>query len=126
MSDKIIIDGKEYDVAIIEMKRKADILDRYAHRSEDGVLHREVIGTYYNYSLKLYTNNLDLYEELFWVLSEPVASHTVELPTDHVSYEAYFSSVQDEVVRLERNGVKYKGLQCNLTAMRPRRIATNG
>ena len=69
MSDLIKIDGIEYNVSLAEVKRKADILDRYAERSEDGVLHREVIGTFYNYTLKIFTNDKQVYETLFEVLS---------------------------------------------------------
>ena len=36
------IDGIEYQVGIVGMKRKGDILDLTATRTEDGVLHREV------------------------------------------------------------------------------------
>ena len=51
-SKYIQIDGQEYKVPLISpMDRKGDILDLTANRTEDGVLHREVIGTYYNYTL---------------------------------------------------------------------------
>lgn len=125
MSKKIIIDGKEYDVAIVAMKRRADILDKSANRSEDGVLHREVIGTFYNYELRLYCRpqDMDTYNELWWVLSAPVASHVVELPHDHYSFDGYFSSIEDLVQRITDDGAIYKGLSCKLTAMRPRRTA---
>jgi len=124
MSEFIIIDGTTYRVPIIELKRKADILDKYAYRSEDGNLHREVIGTYHNFTLKIgVVNDPVLYNTLFDVLSAPVDSHTVELPHDHVSFKGYFSSIQDEVVRIMPDGTKYKGLSCNLTAMMPRRRA---
>lgn len=119
----IVIDGKEYDVAITSLKRKADILDKTANRTEDGVLHREVIGTYYNYTLEIgIVNDTDLYEELFWVLSAPQASHMVAMPNDGVTFEGYFSSIEDEVSRLLPDGkTLYKGLKCRFTATRPRR-----
>lgn len=124
MAKYIKIDGKVYKVAIVELKRKADILDKSAYRSEDGELHREVIGTYHNYTLKIGTvNNEELYNELFDVLSAPVASHLVEFPHDHYSYRAYFSSVQDEITLVTDTGFKARGLSCNCTAMKPRRRA---
>lgn len=121
---KIIIDDVEYDVAITSLKRKADILDKSAYRSEDGELHREVIGTYYNYTLAIGVYNNDaLYNRLFEVLSEPVAYHKVILPHDNVEFNGYFSSIQDEVVRLTTDGAKFKGLTCNLIAKSPRKRA---
>ena len=127
MSNYIVIDGIEYPVGITELQRKADILDKYAHRDENGVLHREPIGTYHNYSLKIYVRptEYDLYNRLFDVLSEPVASHMVELPHDHIRFEGYFSSVQDSIKRINPDGtVRYTGLQCNLIAIKPRRTAS--
>ena len=113
-----------YRVAIVSLKRKADILDKYAERSEDGILHREVIGTYHNFTLNIgVVNDLNLYNTLFEVLSAPVASHMVELPHDHVQFEGYFSSIQDEIDRVSDNGTRYKGLSCNLIAVQPRRRA---
>lgn len=122
MSKLILIDGTEYRVALVKLKRKADILDKSAHRDEYGILHREVIGTYYNYELQIGTvNNPALYEQLFEVLSAPVPSHIVELPNDHVAFEGYFSSIADEVLRVTDEGTIYKGLSCRLTATRPRK-----
>lgn len=123
MSKYIIIDGTEYAVAVTKLQRKADILDKTANRTEDGDLHREVIGTYYNYSLEIGTeNDLDLYNRLFDVLSAPVAFHTVELPHDHIAFQGYFGSVQDEIDIIYQDGsVRYKSLTCNLVSRLPRR-----
>lgn len=124
MSKLLIIDGVEYDVPIIELVRKADILDRYAERTEDGVLHREVIGTYHNYTLKIgVVSNPVLYNTLFSVLSTPVASHIVELPHDHIAFEGYFASVQDKIKYLTDDGAVYSELSCNLIATNPTRRA---
>lgn len=127
MSKYIIIDGIEYAVPIIKLQRKGDILDRVANRTEDGDLHREVIGTYYNYSLEIgRVRDLVLYEMLWNVLTEPVAFHTIELPHDHISFQGYFGSVQDEIVKVDDDtgDVIYKSLTCNLVARLPRRRPT--
>lgn len=125
MSNYIIIDRVEYPIAITQLQRKADILDKTANRTEDGDLHREVIGTFYNYSLKIYQNDPIIYEMLWDVLTKPVPFHLVELPHDHIQFEAYFSSVQDEITYIQKDGefVKYKGLSCNCISKRPRRMA---
>ena len=44
----IIVDGTYFDLPMVSLKRSADFLDKYAERTEDGVLHRELIGVYYN------------------------------------------------------------------------------
>lgn len=123
MAKTIVIDGKSYAVRITELKRTADILDKYAERDETGELHREVIGTFYNYQLKIGVKmgERDLYNELFDVLSAPVESHRVELPHDHVEFEGYFSSISDNIKLVDDDGFDANGLSCKLTAMRPRR-----
>ena len=88
------------------------------------MLHREVIGTYYNYTLKIHCTDMQVYNTLFEVLSDPVPSHLVELPHDHTSFEGYFSSIADEIQRIDVDGETiYKGLTCRLTAMKPRKVA---
>lgn len=123
MAKTIVIDGKSYAVRITELKRTADILDKYAERDETGELHREVIGTFYNYQLKIGVKmgERDLYNELFDVLSAPVESHRVELPHDHVEFEGYFSSIADNIKLVDDDGFDANGLSCKLTAMKPRR-----
>lgn len=126
MSDSkyIKIDDTEYKVPIVELQRKGDILDLTANRTEDGVLHREVIGTYYNYTLTIgVVNDPDLYNTLWDVLTAPVASHYIELPHDHVRFEGYFGSCKDNIQLITDDGYKAKGLSCNLVATRPARNA---
>lgn len=121
-SKYIIIDGVEYRVPIVELQRKGDILDLTATRTEDGTLHREVIGTYYNYTLNIgVINDYDLYNTLWNVLTAPVASHQIELPHDHIQFEGYFSSCKDNITMLTDEGYRARGLSCNLTATLPSR-----
>ena len=125
MTDKLVIDGVEYDVPVLELQRNADILDKTANRSEDGVLHREVIGTYHNFTLKIdKVRDMELYNRLFDVLSAPVASHQIEMPNDHITFEGYISSVKDQVKQVYPDKpAKYGSLTCKFTAMAPRRRA---
>lgn len=126
-SKYITIDGTEYPVAITSMKRTGDILDLTANRTEDGVLHREVIGTYYNYSLEILApTDPELYEDLWWVLTAPVASHSVKLPYQPSAFTGYFSSCSDEVKIVQSDGTFVgKGISCKLTATRPSRTASS-
>lgn len=137
MGKYLIIDQLEYPVAITEMNRSGDILDLTANRTEDGVLHREVIGTYYNYTLTLAVPNTipnadEVYERLWWVLTEPVASHMVQLPYQPEPFEGYFGSCKDTILYVKGEdptnqsyGATYqaKGLSCTLVATRPSRTA---
>ena len=125
MSRYLIVDGVEYRVGILKMKRKGDILDKTANRTEDGDLHREVIGTYYNFSLEIRPgNDTELYDRLFWVLTEPVAYHMVQLPGQAEPIKMYFGSVQDEVKYIDEDETTYyKDLTCNVVCKLPSRYA---
>ena len=132
-SKYLTIDNVVYPVSITDLKRTGDVLDLEATRTADGVLHREVIGTYYNYSLTIVVHNNDeLYEQLWWVLTAPVASHQVQLPYQPEPIEGYFSGCSDNIVYVKGSsltnqsyGADYeaKGLTCTFTATRPARVA---
>ena len=79
----IIIDGIEYNIAIVSLEGQADMLDKYAERTADGVLHRELIGVYDNYKIQFAASysNSQAYSDLWFKLTEPVPWHTVRFPT---------------------------------------------
>jgi hypothetical protein len=119
----IIIDGNEYDIPVISLDRSADFLDKYAERTNDGKLHRELIGVYFNYRLKL-GSILDTaeYERLWAKLTEAREFHTVTVPDESgtpYTYTAYFSNVKDRLRKTQ--GVKnyFNGLTVNFIARKP-------
>lgn len=106
----IIIDGISYNVDIISMKAKADMLDKYAERTVDGELRRELIGVYDNYEISFaagFSNTAD-YAALWWKLTEPVEFHDVVFPTmlGSRTITGYFSGTQHELVKI-KDGVQY-------------------
>lgn len=120
----IEIDGKMFKIPMVSVKRSADFLDKYAERSEDGDLKRELIGVYFNYQMSFGVIDDDnLYEELFDKLTEPVEYHDFALPTTKGTYRfrGYISSVSDEIEKILSNTAKFKGLQCKFTAKAPAR-----
>lgn len=121
----ITIDGQYFDVPLISLKRSADFLDKYAERTEDGDMKRELIGVYINYQMAFGTIDDDnTYEKLFDKLTEPVEFHDFELPTTKGKYafRGYISSVSDEVYKIKGNTAKFKGLQCRYTSKKPARV----
>ncbi len=120
----ISIDGVRFDIPLVAIKRTADFLDKYAERTEDGDLKRELIGVYFNYQMSFGTIDDDnLYEMLWDKLTEPVEFHDFSLPTlkGTYSFRGYISSVSDEVEKVLSNTSKFKGLQCKFTAKKPAR-----
>lgn len=120
----IQIDGITYDIPLVSVKRTADFLDKYAERSEDGDMQRELIGVYFNYQMSFGTIDDDnLYDALWEVLTRPVEYHDFELPTTRGRYafRGYVSGVSDEIEKIMSDTAKFKGLQCKFIAKKPSR-----
>ena len=120
----IKIDGISYDVPLVSIKRTAEFLDKYAERTEDGDLKRELIGVYFNYQMSFGTiEDDDLYEKLWDKLTEPVEFHDFSLPTVKgvYSFRGYVSGVSDEIEKIFSDTSMMKGLQCKFTAKAPAR-----
>lgn len=119
----ITIDGNDYNVDVLSLKRKAEFLDKYANRTEDGDLKRELIGVYYNYQLAFGpgTDQAE-YNRLWDKLTEPEEFHAVTVPTNTGSYSftAYFASIADELVTYGNEKI-FKGLTVHFIAKTPAR-----
>lgn len=120
----IIIDGITYNVPVMSLKRKAETLDKFAERTEDGKLHRELIGIYYNYSIQFgSTASAADYAALWNKLTEPVEFHTITLPDGagvH-TFEGYFSNIGDEMRKYKDPQAFYKSLTLNIISRDPTR-----
>lgn len=120
----ISIDGIYFDVPLVSIKRTADFLDKFAERTEDGDMKRELIGVYFNYQMSFGTiDDDDLYESIWDKLTEPVNYHDFALPTTKgtYSFRGYISKVSDEIEKILIDTAKFKGLQCSYTGKAPAR-----
>lgn len=115
----IIIDGITYNVGVTSCKRTADVLDKYAERTADGILHREIIGVYFNYKLQFAQSaSSSDYDALFTKLTEAVEFHTVVIP-DGYSFRAYITGVSDDLVKVSGSTNYYRDLSANFIAKAP-------
>ena len=116
----IVIDSIDYDIPIVALSGQADMLDKYAERTVDGVLHRELIGVYDNYEIQFAPSYRDsaTYSDLWFKLTEPVPWHTVKFPTifGEREIEGYFANTSHEVSK-QKGGVTYwKGLSTSFVS----------
>lgn len=116
----IVIDSIDYDIPIVALSGQADMLDKYAERTVDGVLHRELIGVYDNYKIEFAPSYRDsaTYSDLWFKLTEPVPWHTVKFPTifGEREIEGYFANTRHEVSK-QKGGVTYwKGLSTSFVS----------
>lgn len=121
----ITIDGITYDIPVISIDRTADFLSKYAERTEDGLLHTELIGVYFNYKLK-FGSTLDTveYARLWLKLTEAVEFHTVTVPDESGDYTftAYFASVGDSLRKTKSAANFWKSLTVNFISQAPANI----
>lgn len=123
-SDFLTIDGDTYNVAVLTgVKRNADFLDKYAERTDDGDLKRELIGVYFNYKNIKFTKQTDEnyteYQRLYNKLTEAEEFHDIVIANQ--SFRAYFSNVSDEMYLFKNDRPYYKNLTVNFTAKMPSR-----
>jgi hypothetical protein len=118
----IVIDSTTYNIPVLSIKRKADFLDKYAERTEDGVLHRELIGVYFNYELQFgAVTDTSLYAALWNKLTEATEFHTVTVPDESGDYTftAYFSGISDEMRKKAASANYWRNLVVNFIAKSP-------
>ena len=122
------IDGVAYNVRIPAggLQRSASVLDGdNAKRAKSGRMIRDIIGTYYNYTLKIETYGMDAvqYDTLYEVLTAPADYHTIVMPYGQgtLTFQAYISNAEDAVVTMENSRNTWGGLSINFIAMAPAR-----
>lgn len=122
----IKIDEMYFDIPMVSLKREAPFLDKFAERTEDGELHRELIGVYSNYTLTVGSSS-DFGEtdyNAFWdKMTEPVEFHDISIPTNngYYTFRGYISSVSDEYEKILDGKASFKGFTCKFTAKSPAR-----
>jgi hypothetical protein len=124
VSNIVIIDGTTYNVPVVKIKRSADFLDKFAERTVDGKLHRELIGVYFNYQLEFgKAASVAAYTALWNKLTEPTEFHTVSVPDEDGmhTFTAYFSNVKDDMVKVHNGNNYFKQLTVNFIAREPAR-----
>lgn len=122
----IIIDGVTYDVPIIALDETCDFLDKYAERTQDGKLHRELIGCYFNQQIQFGTPTTEAgraaLTALWAKITEATEFHTVTVPDDDgvpFTFTAYVSNVKRSVKKWTASKTVWKTLTVNFIAQEP-------
>jgi hypothetical protein len=125
--DVFKIDDKSYpNVRVTKLTRKFSVADGpLAGRNMVGEMIRDVIGTYYNYTLELWCTEMSRteYDEFYEILSSPEDSHTIQVPYAQTTktFKAYITSGDDELDHMSSSGNFWHGISCNFVAMEPSR-----
>ena len=122
------LDGVSYNVFVPEngIRRSGKILDgENAGRTPSGVMIRDIIGTYYNYSMDIDTQQTDVaeYDTLYEVLTAPVDYHVIVVPYGQgtLTFNAYVTSAEDTLITMADGVNRWGGLTISFVAMKPQR-----
>lgn len=121
----LCIDGNYFDLFISSLKRNFVVQDtEKAGRAISGQMHRDIIGTYYNYTLEIDSkrSNREDYDAFYDIISAPQDSHYIVVPYGQslLEFEAYISSGED-VLRVDAGGNHWTDISVTFTAMEPQR-----
>lgn len=129
MNSLFTIDGKTFHVGETKVHRNFKIKDGINFGDMvSGRVRRDVLGTFYNYTMTIETADMDKseYDLLYEVLSSPVESHTIIVPYGQgsLSYQAYITGGDDDLELKELDDSNLWGnLSVQFYALAPQRIA---
>lgn len=128
MKTPFTVDGRTYNVYVPAggLKRSFQVLDGpNAGRLLSGDMERDIIGTYYNYTLNIETRMMSLteYDELYEVLSAPENWHDIVVPYGQttMAFRAYVTDGEDSLTRIAGGKNYWKGLSVKFVAKAPQR-----
>ncbi len=78
-----LMDGVAYHVDVLALTRKFSVMDTdQSGRTQDGQMYRDVIGTFYNYTMTVGVRDGDRESlDAFWeAISSPQSSHVCQFP----------------------------------------------
>ncbi len=119
-----VLDGSSFPgIAVISLKRSAQILDgdNVGRTTLAGEMQRDIIGTFYNYSMQIDSIRSDpaSYSRFYDWITAPVDYHNVTFPYNQqtISGRYYVSSVEDVLDGIDSHGNHWSGLTVNFIAM---------
>lgn len=121
-----LMDGVPYNVSVTELTRKFSVMDTdKSGRTQDGGMYRDIIGTFYNYTMKIQERGGDAAAlEDFWrAISDPgKVSHLCVFPYGQttITQEMYVTSGEQSLRRMEEGRNHWGEFSVNFIAMKPK------
>lgn len=123
----IKLDGVTYSgLHVASLKRNFSVLDgENAGRVKTGAMVRDIIGTYYNYSIVIDSEQSDraTYDQFYQAITSPADSHTLVVPYAQtvLTFRAYVTQGADELISSYDGVNTWRNLTFNFIAMSPQR-----
>lgn len=126
MPNVLTIDNTTFPhIHFTSIKRNFEVLDgENAGRLMSGEMERDIIGTYYNFSVEVEAddNYPAEYDSFYQMISAPQPSHEITVPYGQttLTFNAYVTQGADELLYMV-NGNRWGGMSFNFIAMEPQR-----
>lgn len=119
-----LLDGRAYNVFVTSLIRKFAVLDTDGSgRTQDGEMHRDIIGTYYNYSMTVQARagDMDALDALWEAVSQPAVSHVCVFPYGQrtLTQRMHVTSGEQAVRQLTAEKTFWDSIKLSFVAMSP-------
>ena len=118
-----LMDGVSYNVEVLNLTRKFSVLDTSTSgRTQNGQMYRDVIGTFFNYTMTVAVKNEDQEElQKFWdAICSPQVSHECVFPYGQktLKQKMYVTSGDQKLERIT-NKNHWGEIKLNFISMEP-------
>ena len=130
ISYPITLDGVTYSTLhVTKITRNFSVLDgENAGRVADASMLRDVLGTFYNYSVEIDADAASRsdYDTFYEAISAPVDSHELVIPFAQttLTFDAYVTQGSDELLAMLPSANRWGDLSFSFIAMAPQRTPT--
>lgn len=119
-----VMDGIPYHINVLSLSRKFSVLDtEHSGRTQNGEMYRDVIGTFYNYTMTIGERFGDAAAlEAFWkAISSPVVSHLCQFPYGQttLTQRMYITGGEQALMRMDGGRNHWGEVTVNFIAMEP-------
>ena len=120
-----LMDGIAYNVRVSKLTRKFSVQDTdRTGRTQDGEMYRDIVGTFYNYSMTVEQmgDDTESFDNFWEVISQPVESHVCEFPYNQVTMtqRMYITSGEQSIVSRQPTFTEWGEMEISFIAMSPR------
>ena len=122
------MDGVAYNVSVTALTRKFSVMDTdKSGRTQDGAMYRDIIGTFYNYTMTIRERGGDAAAlDAFWeAISSPTKSHVCEFPygQETLTQQMYVTSGEQSLRLMQPEKNHWGEISVNFIAMKPEVVA---
>lgn len=120
-----LLDGVAYNVNVTALTRKFSVMDTdKSGRTQNGEMYRDVIGTFYNYTMTISERDSDHAAlNAFWeAVSSPEVSHVCVFPYGNttLAQKMYVTSGEQNLKLMEENRNHWGEITLNFIAIGPK------